>query len=88
MTEQIKENINQLKQDLNETPVSKHKHKQIARELKEVEKSGFSQAIKLVFDRLPNLPAKIHWRVLLDLADFAKRESLFSEAQLIFTLIT
>jgi len=30
------------------------------------------------------VPQKIHWRVFLDLADFAKRESKFDEARNLF----
>lgn len=33
-----------------------------------------------------NLPQKIHWRVYLDIADFAKREARFSEAKFFFKL--
>ena len=42
ITEKMKENLQQLKQDLVETPVSKHKHKQLSRELKDIEKRGFT----------------------------------------------
>jgi len=87
-TERIRESMQQLKSDLNETPNSKHKHKQLSRELKESEKSGFSHSIKLVFERIVSLPRKVHWRILLDLADFAKRESKFDEAKVLFKLIT
>jgi len=34
-----------------------------------------------------NIPQKIHWRILLDLADFAKRESKFSEANYLFKIV-
>ena len=77
-----------MKHDLNETPISKHKHKQLSRELKEFEKKGFSNAIKLVFEKILTIPRKVHWRILLDLADFAKRESKFDEAKILFKLIT
>ena len=77
-----------MKQDLNETPISKHKHKQLARDLKESEKRGFAAAVKLVFERIVGLPRKVHWRIMLDLADFAKRESKFEEAKMLFKLIT
>jgi hypothetical protein len=77
-----------LKHDLVETPISKHKHKQLSRDLKESEKRGFQAGIRLVFERIVNLPRKVHWRILLDLADFAKRESKFEEAKVLFKLIT
>lgn len=80
--------MQQLKSDLNETPNSKHKHKLLAKELKEAEKKGFSSTVKTVFEKIVSLPKKVHWRILLDLADFAKRESKFEEARVIFKLIT
>ena len=88
ITEAMRESMHQLRQDLNETPVSKNKHKQLSRELKDIEKRGFSSAISLVFERIIHLPRKVHWRILLDLADFAKRESKFEEAKVLFKLIT
>jgi tetratricopeptide (TPR) repeat protein len=80
--------MHQLRQDINETPVSKYKHKMLSRELKDSEKRGFTHAVKLVFERIVGLPRKVHWRILLDLADFAKRESKFEEAKTLFKLIT
>ena len=81
--------MNQLKYDINnESPISKNKHKNLAKELKDTEKKGFSHAVKLVFEKILNMPRKIHWRILLDLADFAKRESKFEEAKILFKLIT
>ena len=34
-----------------------------------------------------NVPQKIHWRVYLDIADFAKRESKFEEARQFFKIV-
>lgn len=77
-----------LKRDLVETPNSKHKYKQLARELKDSEKSGgLEEMIRLVFTQIVRLPRKIHWRIVLDLADYAKRESKFAEAKLLFKLV-
>jgi hypothetical protein len=56
--------------------------------LKDNEKKGFCVAIKLVFERILNMPKKIHWKIILDLADFAKRESKFNEAKFLFKLIS
>lgn len=55
--------------------------------MKEAEKVGFSETIKLVFAKIINLPRKVHWKILMDLADFAKRESKFVEAKFLFKLI-
>jgi hypothetical protein len=59
----------------------------MSKDMKDVEKKGFSEAIKLVFERIIQMPKKIHWRILIDLADYAKRESKFNEAKILFKLI-
>jgi len=56
--------------------------------MKDIEKKGFSITIKLVFEKILTIPKKVHWKILLDLADFAKRESKFDEAKILFKLIT
>lgn len=84
---QSRERVSKLKQDLLETPNSKYKYKQISREMKEHEKQGFSTVIKETFSRILSIPRKVHWRVVLDLADYAKRESRFKEAKLLFKLV-
>ena len=56
--------------------------------MKENEKSGFSTVIKETFARILSIPRKVHWRVVLDLADYAKRESRFKEAKLLFKLVS
>lgn len=56
--------------------------------MKDIEKKGFTQTIKLIFEKIINVPKKVHWKILLDLADFAKRESKFDEAKILFKLIT
>jgi hypothetical protein len=77
-----------MKHDLVETPVSKHRYKQFTRDFKEAEKRGFDDTVKVVFEKILGIPKKIHWRILLDLSDFAKRESKFNEAKILFKLIT
>lgn len=49
---------------------------------------GFKEAIKLVFDKIINIPRKVHWKILLELADFAKRESKFNEAKILYKLVS
>ena len=44
--------------------------------------------MKNVFENIFSLPKKLHWKLLLDLADFAKREFEFKEATTIFKIIT
>jgi hypothetical protein len=56
--------------------------------LKEAEKPGcLEDMIKQVFTSIVRLPKKVHWRIVLDLADFAKRESRFTEAKMLFKLV-
>ena len=55
--------------------------------MKDIEKKGFNETVKLIFAKIINLPRKVHWKILLDLADFAKRESKFVEAKFLFKLI-
>lgn len=77
-----------LKGELVETPNSKHKYKQVFKEMKEFEREGFAAVLKFAFARIVQLPKKIHWRLILDMADFAKRESRFREAKILFKLVS
>ena len=56
--------------------------------MKENEKNGFSTVIKETFGRILSIPRKVHWRIVLDLADYAKRESRFHEAKQLFKLVS
>lgn len=88
--ESIKEVAKRLQEEVIENPnsPSKNEYKNFAKDLKDWEKDGFTSAMKNVFDCIHNLPKKMHWRILLDLADFAKRESEFSEATTLFKIVT
>lgn len=72
-----------------ESPRSKNKFKQINKEMLDLQKThsfeGFIQAVlrKVVAQ---NLPQKVIWRVYLDMADFAKRESKFDQARFFYKL--
>ena len=48
----------------------------------------FEDLLKLSMQKIVTLdiPQKIHWRVYLDLADYAKRESLFDDSRLLYQL--
>jgi len=73
-----------------ESPISKQKYRLVQRDLKEIEKiSPFEEIILNTLKNLSkyNVPQKIHWRVYLDLADIAKRESKFEEARTFFKLV-
>lgn len=84
----MKETLQRMKSEMAETPNSKSKYKHLAREIKDAEKKGFAETVKLVFDKILTIPKKVHWKILLDLSDFAKRESKFNEAKILFKLIT
>jgi hypothetical protein len=58
-----------------DSPQSKLKYKNFLRDFKEMNKGSFISQLKYCFKQLASLPQKIHWRILLDLADLAKRES-------------
>mmetsp|Transcript_25356 Transcript_25356/g.24715 ORF Transcript_25356/g.24715 Transcript_25356/m.24715 type:complete len:104 (+) Transcript_25356:126-437(+) len=77
-----------MKHELLETPASKQKYKWFQREMKEAEKKNFESTFNLVFSKLIQIPKKVHWKILLDLADYAKRESKFNEAKYLFKLVT
>lgn len=80
----------QLKGDVNESPQSKQKYRLIQRDLKEIEKAlPFDEVIVSTLKSMAsyNVPQKIHWRIYLDLADLAKRESRFEEARAFFKIV-
>jgi len=58
---------------LNDNPnsPSKSQYKNFVKDLKEWEKLGFVETMKNTFAGIFELPRKLHWRILLDLADFA-----------------
>ena len=79
-----------LRSDVMESPNSKNKYKLISRDMKEMEKtSNFEKLLQASLMKIVtlNVPHKIHWRVYLDLADFAKRESKFEEARQFFKIV-
>lgn len=51
-------------------------------------KGSFISQLKYCFKQLASLPQKIHWRILLDLADLAKRESQITFASRLFKVAT
>jgi la-related protein 1 len=75
--------------DLNlDTPNSKPKYRAFLKDLKDLEHEPFIVQLKFTLKQLAQLPKKIHWRVLLDLADLAKRESQISYACRLFKVAT
>lgn len=85
------EQMHKLQQDIVESPISKNKYKNIAREMKECEKANdsYQMVVKTVLTKMitAQMPKKIQWRVYLDLADYAKRESKFDESRYLFKIV-
>jgi len=61
-----------LKRDLIEDDRSKKAFNRFLSDMKEFEKLGLNEAVKSVLNYIFDLPHKIHWKVLQELADFAK----------------
>jgi len=76
--------------DLLDSPNSKQKFKNISKDIKELEKSpscGFYDIVLQTFKLIKSVPQKIHWRIYLELADLAKRESKFGFAGSMFKIV-
>jgi len=68
---------------------SKARFKQFHKELKEKEKEGdFEKTVEFGFSGLAALPKKLQHRVVLELADFAKRENKTKEARNFYRIVT
>jgi len=77
-------------QDLLDSPNSKQRFKGISKDIKELEKSpscSFYDIVLQTFKMIKTVPQKIHWRIYLELADLAKRESKFSFAASMFKIV-
>ena len=81
----------QLQYDSVESPISKQKYKNIQKLIDEWEKSEapFPDLLKLTMKKmvLLDIPIKIQWRVFIDLADYAKRESRFETAAHLYKIV-
>ncbi|KAJ6248838.1 tpr-containing protein [Anaeramoeba flamelloides] len=73
-----------LKQQVNPSPISKKKYQTFQQELKKISKNGLKPVVEFVKNNLHLLPNKIHWKVFLDLADFSKREHKIHKARNFF----
>ena len=87
-TKALQAKENKLCSDLVESPTSKNKYKLLQNQIKELEKANASykqvnvRCMELILSL--KVPQKMQWRVFLDMADFAKRESKFDEARYLF----
>ena len=90
-TKALQAKENKLCSDLVESPTSKNKYKLLQNQIKELEKANASykqvnvRCMELILSL--KVPQKMQWRVFLDMADFAKRESKFDEARYLFQLV-
>jgi tetratricopeptide (TPR) repeat protein len=72
-----------------ESPISKNKFKDITKYITDVQKTSSFEtllATSLKQMMVSNVPQKVHWRVYLEIADFAKREARFDEAKFFYKL--
>jgi len=60
--------------ELVETPQNKAMFKAFHRQFKQTEKEGLDRALAFARESMLSLPAEIHYRVYLEMADLAKRE--------------
>ena len=80
-----------LKYDSVESPNSKMKYKAISKIIDELEKSEatFKDLVQVTLGKIQSLeiPRKTLWRIFLDLADYAKRESKFDSARQLYKIV-
>lgn len=80
-----------LKHDAVESPNSKMKYKMISKFIDELEKSetSFKDLVLEALSKIQSLdiPKKTLWRIFLDLADYAKRESKFDSARQLYKIV-
>lgn len=70
-----------------ESPGTKMKFKTFYKTFKEKEKEGFEAAKMYANEFFPLISEKSHWRIFLELADFAKRENRIQEARYYFQTV-
>lgn len=78
----------QLKKELEDSPRSKKCYNSFLQRLKEHEKKGFEFTIFEVLQNIWNDPNKIHWKILMDLADFAKREGKYGDSRVLYKVVS
>lgn len=72
--------------DLHESPHAKQQLKLFSKMIREQEKLGYAQVAGLIVGKLGELPKKLHWKVMLELADLAKRDNKVREARALFVM--
>ena len=84
----LQREAHRLRRELQESPHSKRLFNQFSADVKQLEPLGLQPTVHKVLCRIFELPRKVHWRVLLDLADFAKREGKFGDARVLYKIVT
>ncbi|CAN0072530.1 unnamed protein product, partial [Phaeothamnion confervicola] len=80
--------ICQRRADLVESPATRLAFKDFYREFRAKEKTSFEAAKQFALECFAVLPRKVHWRLYLEMADLAKRESRFVEARRLYRTVT
>lgn len=70
----------QLKKSESESG-QKFVYKDFIKSIKEIENEGIAKILKVLVERIRELPQNLHWQVLMELADLAKRENKIEDAR-------
>ena len=81
-----------MRDDAIESPSSKNKYKGVAKFVEELEKANEVNFGELAAETLTkvltlDIPKKILWRLFLDMADYAKRDSKFDCARQLYKIV-
>jgi hypothetical protein len=76
--------VTSLKRELQESPNSKARLRDFMKEMHGHEKSGFEAVYNMIAPVLSELPRKVMYRGLLELADLAKRENRLNAAKALY----
>ncbi|EFA76592.1 hypothetical protein PPL_10361 [Heterostelium album PN500] len=71
-----------------ESPVSRQQYKHFIKQFKLKEKEGLEVAMAFASHSLATLSEKVHWRVYLELADLANRQSNLKLARKFYRIVT
>jgi len=83
-------NTEKKRQELEETPQTRSIFKDFYKNFRAKEKCSVEEAFIYAKECLVSkeIPEKIHWRILLEMADLAKRENRFNEARQLYQQVT
>ncbi|KAJ6243498.1 tpr-containing protein [Anaeramoeba flamelloides] len=78
------EEIERLRGELNETPTSRDQFKNFLTDLKEILSTDLNKGLEFFENKLNTLPKKLHSKVFLEFADYAKKENMIHKARNFF----